>query len=90
MNKANLGIAVLATSATVLLGLNLVPETTQAASSTSYGSFHLATTKDQVGGESLYVLDNASGQIAVFTYDKDDKTLRPRDVRQVREIFFGR
>lgn len=91
MDKQRLGIVALITSAVVLLGLNLTtPQASQAASAVSSRQYQAVTTKAQGGGEAVYVLDNQTGQIAVLMYDKADRTVRARDVRPVRELFFGR
>lgn len=91
MDKTKLGITALAVSAAILLGLNLTtPSPTQAAAIAASRDYQAATSKAQNGGEALYILDNRTGQIAVFLYDTRDKNLRARDVRLVRELFFGR
>lgn len=91
MDKNRLGIIALITSAVVLLGLNLTaPDTSRAASVANSRQYQAVTTKAQGGGEAVYILDNQSGQIVVLMYDKADRTVRARDVRPIRELFFGR
>jgi hypothetical protein len=39
--------------------------------------------------EALYILDNRSGQMAIFSYDPTRKSLVPRDVKPIMNAFVG-
>ena len=46
--------------------------------------------RNQQGGESLYVIDNNTGYMAVFMYDPGTRTVRPQAVRAIADAFGGR
>ncbi|MGC4033014.1 MAG: hypothetical protein QM754_15015 [Tepidisphaeraceae bacterium] len=68
MDKKTFTVGVLSIIAAVLLAANLisVPQV-QAATAIKDRDYTLATTRGQRGGESLYVIDNRTGQIASLT-----------------------
>jgi hypothetical protein len=47
----------------------------------------LITSPNQAGGDTLYVVDNRTGLMAVFTFDNRTRTLRPRQMRAVADAF---
>jgi hypothetical protein len=47
----------------------------------------VVTAKIQTGGDGLYIMDNRTGQIAIFTYDAGSRTVRARAVRNVADAF---
>lgn len=70
MDKKTYWIGVLSIISAVLFAANLMPvQPVQAATSIKDRDYTLATTRGQRGGESLYVIDNRSGQIATITID---------------------
>jgi hypothetical protein len=89
MNKTPLGIAVLTVSAValVLANLALKPAPVMAAEAVMGRDYQCVTARAQAGGEALYVLDNKTGQLAVFAYDPRTRDVRLRDVRFVAEAF---
>lgn len=91
MDKKTLGIVALSVTATLLVFANLVePTPTMAEAVVNGRDYQAVTTKAQAGGDALYILDNKTGQLAVFMYDPRDKMVRVRDVRYVRDAFAGR
>lgn len=91
MDRKTLAILILTVTATLMVAFSIVsPQPAQAAVSVVGRDYQAATARAQGGGEALYVLDNKTGQIAVFLYDTKDKTVRVRDVRRVRDAFGGR
>jgi hypothetical protein len=49
--------------------------------------YQVITAEDVSGGDALYVIDNRTGLMAVFTYDVRDGALRARQVRPVSDAF---
>ena len=91
MDKKTIGIVLLSVTASVMLALNLAGERTAAASVVVSGrDYKAVTTRSQKGGDSLYILDSKTGEMAVFVYDTGSKSVRVRDVRLVRDAFSGR
>jgi hypothetical protein len=41
----------------------------------------------QSGGEGLYIVDNRTGLIAIFTYDPNARAVVPRAARPVTDAF---
>ena len=52
--------------------------------------YSLVTARAQQTGDSLYVLDNRSGRVAVFSYDPSGRTIRPHFVADMSVVFGGR
>jgi hypothetical protein len=91
MDKKTLGIVALSITATLLVLAYLVEPTPVLAEAVVTGrDYQAVTTRAQNGGDALYILDNKTGQLAVFMYDARDKTVHVRDVRYVRDAFAGR
>ena len=91
MDRKTLTIAALAITALLLVLANMAsPNPAPAAAVVVGRDYQAVTTSMQAGGDALYILDNKTGQLAVFAYDPKDKSVRVRDVRYVREAFEGR
>jgi len=79
MDTKSFSIGILSLTATVLLVANYfatpVAHATDTIRDRDYG---LVTARSQAGGESLYVLDNRSGLVAVFAYDNSRRQLVSR------------
>lgn len=92
MQKTTLGIAGLAVSAAILAVANFAVRTTPAMASVAVTGrdYQCVTTQGQAGSDSLYVLDNKTGQLAVFAYDTRTRDVRLRAVRFVADAFAGR
>ncbi|MEO6435465.1 MAG: hypothetical protein ABIP55_06840, partial [Tepidisphaeraceae bacterium] len=65
----------------------LVPPSANANVVVKDRDYQVVTAKIQTGGDGLYILDNRTGQIAVFTYDTGARTVRARAVRNVADAF---
>jgi len=91
MQKTTLGIAGLTLTAAVLAIANFAIRTTPAMASVAVTGrdYQCVTTRAQAGGDSLYILDNKTGQIAVFAYDTRSRDVRLRAVRFVADAFSG-
>lgn len=90
MDRKTIGIVVLSVVATLLVSMNLIAPSPATASVAVVGrDYQLATARAKAGGEALYILDNKTGQLAVFLYDTRDRMVRVRDVRMVRDAFAG-
>lgn len=49
--------------------------------------FQLVTLTASVGGDTLGVIDNRTGLIALFQYDEDRRAIIPRSVRALSDAF---
>lgn len=88
MDRKTIGIMILTATATLMVALHLTATPTAEGAVAVVGrEYQAATAKAQTGGEALYVLDNKTGQLAVFLYDTRDKAVRVRDVRMVSDAF---
>lgn len=87
-NKA-LAIAALTVSAAILMAANLLNPAQPAAAADSIKGreYQVVTARMTQGGEGLYLVDNRTGLMAVFTYDTTTRTVQPRDVRAVTDAF---
>ena len=54
------------------------------------GARRVTEARIQTGGDGLYILDNRTGQVAVFTYDPASRGVRARKVRNVADAFMTR
>jgi hypothetical protein len=87
-DKKTLAIGVLSISATLLLlGNYFAPAPTQATTTIKDRDFSMVTANTQTGGDSLYVLDNRSGRVAVYSYDPSSKLIRPRAGGDMSNLF---
>lgn len=88
MDKKTFGIGVLSITAALMLIACLLPSTpADAAFAVKDRDYQLITAPNQAGGDTVYVVDNRTGLMAVFTYDLRAKVLRPRQVRPVADAF---
>jgi hypothetical protein len=74
MDKKTYTIGILAVVAGLLLVANLMPNhepAANAAFSIKDRNYQLVTTRATKGGELLYVVDNLSGQVAVFVWENN-------------------
>ena len=91
MDRKTIGIVGLSVMATLLVAAQFIATPTATASVAVVGrDYQLATTRAKTGGDALYILDNKTGQMAVFLYDTRDRMVRVRDVRMVRDAFAGK
>jgi hypothetical protein len=88
MNTRAYAIGLLSLSALVLFVANFMPvHHAQAMTAIKDRDYQLVTAPIVAGGEALYVTDNRTGMMAVFTWDVGTRGLRLRDVRPVNVAF---
>jgi hypothetical protein len=91
MDKKTFGIGILSLSALVLIVVNcLVPPKASGELSITGQGYSVVTAKVQNGGDGVYILDNRTGRIAIFTYDNGSRRLEPRQVRPLADAFMSR
>ncbi len=74
MDKKTYTIGILSVVAALLLVANLMPTSEPAANaafSIKDRNYQLVTTRATKGGELLYVVDNVTGQVAVFIWENN-------------------
>lgn len=74
------------TAGLLLAGIWSAPSTVTAGVTAKERDYQVVTAKTQPSGDALYVLDNRSGMIAVFSVDPG-RGLKPRAVGQVIDAF---
>ena len=92
MDKKTFGIVMFVLMAVVLGVTNFcvrVPAA-RAAVVIAGRDYQSCTVKSSRGGDVLYILDNKTGQLAVFAYDPTTRGVRSRAVRFVADAFGGR
>jgi hypothetical protein len=88
MDKKTFWIGILSLTATVLmLGNYFAPQPAMATMSIKDRDFSMVTAHSQTGGDSLFVLDNRSGKVAVYFYDPSSKVVRPRGSGDMSKMF---
>ena len=88
MTTKTSSIVILSITAVVLLLANFsMQQPAVGATAIKDRDFQLVTSKIQGGGEGLYVIDNRTGVMAIFSFEPGANTLRPRAVRPVAEAF---
>ena len=88
MDKKTYPIGILSITALILSIANLMPiRTVQAAEAIKERDFTVVTSRISQGGEALYICDNRTGQMAVFTWEAGKRQILLRDLRQVNELF---
>jgi hypothetical protein len=91
MNRNNITIMLLSISAALLLAANwLVPQSASAQVSVKERDYQIVTCSIQTGGDALYILDNATSQVGVFTYDPTTRGVAARTVRPLALAFQAR
>jgi hypothetical protein len=90
-NKQNVGIGILAVTALALIAAHwFVPAPASAQVAIKERDYQVVTARIQTGGDGLYILDNRTGQVAVFTYDPASRGVRARKVRNIADAFMTR
>ncbi len=88
MDRKTFSIGVLAIIAVILTAANLMPvQNSFAAETIKDRDYQIVTARVQQGGEGLYILDNRTGQVAVFTWDVAARSVKQRAVRQITDAF---
>ena len=86
MAKKTYTIGILSLLAALLLIGNLLPlPAAEAAFAVKDTRYHLIATRSIKGGESLYVIDNSTGQIAVMAFENG--SIRPITVEPLTMLF---
>ena len=88
MNRKLFGISILSLLAVALILANVFTQapTAVADEAVSNADYQAVTARTQGGGEALYILDNRTGMIAVFTVEPG-KGLQVRRVRALADAF---
>ena len=90
-NRQNFGIGILSLTALALVAAHwFVPAPASAQVAIKERDYQVVTARIQTGGDGLYILDNRTGQVAVFTYDPASRGVRARKVRNVADAFMTR
>ena len=79
MDKKLMAICVLTVTAVALMLANFSSRPAQAQVVLSGRNYQIATGHLATGGEGVYILDNVSGNIAIFSYSPEFKQLKVRD-----------
>jgi hypothetical protein len=91
MNRNNLTITLLSISAALLLIAHwLIPTAANAQVSVKERDYQIVTAGIQSGGDALYILDNGTNQIGVFTYDPTTRGVKAQAVRPLAQAFQAR
>lgn len=86
--KKMLPIILLSLTAALLVIANFsVLNDAHASTAIKDRDYQLTTARTQDGGEGLYITDNRTGLMAIFTFDPATRTLVPRAVRPVSDAF---
>jgi len=87
-DKKTLAIGVLSLTAAVLLLANFfAPQPVLATNTIKDRDFSMVTAAVQTGGDSVYVLDNRTGKIGIYSYDPTRKQILPRDIGEMALLF---
>jgi len=88
MKRNHLGIGILSLTALLLIVAHcFVPTPASAQVAIKERDYQVVTARIATGGDGLYILDNRTGQVAVFTYDPASRGVRARTVRNVADAF---
>lgn len=89
MDKKTFSIGILSLIAVGLILANyfVPPQSAQALMTIKDRDFSLVTARTQASGDALYVLDNRSGRVAIFSYDPSTRSLQPRGVGDMTLLF---
>jgi hypothetical protein len=88
MTKETFGIGILSLTALVLLVANYFASPAALASeAVKERDYQVVTARVATGGEGLYILDNKTGILAVFTYDPNQRRMVPRASRPIADAF---
>ena len=88
MNKTNITLTILSMAAAVMLVVHAtLPTPAHASEAVKDRDYQVVSARMQSGGDGLYILDNRTGQLAVFTYDPAVRGVRAKHVRPVADAF---
>lgn len=88
VSSRTLLIAVLTVTAVILCVAHLIPtQPAMASESIKDRDYSLVTTRSTKGDEVVYVTENRTGQVAVFSWDAGRKTLEFRGIASLADAF---
>ena len=89
MDRKLFGIGVLAVIAVLLFIAQFVPVRTAQAAGDAIKDrdYTLVTSHVTQGGDGLYITENRTGMMAVFTWDPASRTVKVRAVRPITDAF---
>jgi len=88
MKKETFGIGILSLTALVLfIATYFASPPVIASDAVQSHDFQMVTARISVGGEGLYILDNRTGVLTVYTYDMASRKMVPRVARPMAEMF---
>ena len=88
MDKKTFGIGILSITGALLLIACLLPaKQADAAFSVKDRDYQVITVPSVGGGDTVYVVDNRTGLMAVLLFDNRARVLRPKQVRAVQDAF---
>jgi hypothetical protein len=88
MDKKTFGIGILSITGALLLIACLLPsKPADAAFAVKDRDYQVLTVPSVGGGDTVYVVDNRTGLMAVFAFDNRARVLRPQKVRAVQDAF---
>jgi hypothetical protein len=88
VDKKTFAIGILSLTATLLLVANyFAPSPASASLTIKDRDFSMVTARTQRGGDALYLLDNRSGKIAIYSYDPSSKVVRPNGSGDLANLF---
>ena len=90
MDKKTMWITVLAVTAVALAAIDYAARPARALMTIKDREFAMVTARTQSNGDAVYVMDNRTGKVAVYTYDPATKDLRPRVFGDITALFAGR
>lgn len=88
MDSKSYAIGILFLTAVVLFVGQFMPvQPAIAAEAIRERDYSVVTTRSTAGGDSLYVADNRTGVVAVFTWDAGRRGVMIRDARLISDAF---
>jgi hypothetical protein len=89
MDRKLFGIGILTITAAILFVAQFVPlRTAQARDAIKDRDYTLVTSPLTQGGEGLYIVENRTGMMAVFTWDPASRNVKLRGVRPIADALF--
>ena len=90
LDKKSMAIVILSITALILMAANSITVRNAQAYSIKDRDYQLVTTRNTDGGDSLFVSDNRTGQVAVFNWDPSSKTIKLKDRKSLADMFVPR
>jgi hypothetical protein len=86
--KTSLTIAILSLTAMALLAANWVlPTPADAQVVITQGDYVVGTATTSSGNDALYLVNNRTGQVAIFVYDPGSRSLQVRAMGRLADAF---